>query len=301
VVAFSPDGKLLATGNTDKNIRFWSVAGTNPGQPVRALVGPDAIDSLAISPDGKRLATAGPDGTTRMWDVATGKEIVALRGRQAAFAPDGKVLATGGADGTIRLWDVATGKELRVFETAVRVELHVTFAPDGKTVAMAGGVEEDANPSAREVILWDAATGQVRVRLRGHTDRVFALAFSPDGKRLASASGDGTVIIWRREGRAVARPVPRADNLVSDRLDQLLNQLLTGNRTDEQIAEALYLATIGRLPTDGEKARFAKLQRERPDARQQTFEQLLKALTENPECRAHLKTLQERLKDVPEW
>jgi hypothetical protein len=108
------------------------------------------------------------------------------------------------------------------------------------------------------------------------------------------------VILWHRQVQAVARPASGADHLVSDRLDQLLNQQLKSNRTDERIAEALYLATIGRLPTEGAKARFTKLQREWPDARQQTFEQLLKALTESPECRAHLKTLQERTRDIPE-
>jgi WD40 repeat protein len=299
-VAFSPDGKLLATANIDKTLRLWEVAAMNQ-EPIRTLEGADAVQAIAFSPDGQRLADGSKD-SVRLWDVHSGKEVASLQGHKGpvesvAFSPDGKLLASAGGEGAVRLWEVATGKEVRRVRVSQAPVLCLAFAPDGRRVAVSTGSPDEKKDEAGkgEVIVWDAVTGKIKALLRTQAERIFYVTFSPDGRRLATANSDGTVIIWRREVRPPAGAGPgRVDGLVADRLDQLLSQLLHSNRTDDQVAEALYLATLGRLPTDGEKRNCARLLREKPDARQEAFERLLAALTASTECQAHLEALQKR-------
>ena len=108
-VAFSPDGKTLASGGWDKTVRLWDVATGTEKKILRGHL--DSIHSVAFSPDGKTLASGGWDKTVRLWDVATGTEKKILRGHldsiySVAFSPDGKTLASGSSDGTVGLWDV---------------------------------------------------------------------------------------------------------------------------------------------------------------------------------------------------
>ncbi len=191
-LAFSPDGKTVASAGYDGEVYLWH---TDNGEARSRLLGHSgAVHALAFSPDGKRLASAGDDRAVRVWDADTGKVLRRLEGHTlgvlaVAFAPDGKSLASAGSDYSARVWDLETGKE------RYRLEGHdcgvnaVAFSPDGKLLASAG--DDDM------VRLWDPTTGKPLRKLAGHDGVVVAVAFSPDGKVVASGGVDGTLRLWR--------------------------------------------------------------------------------------------------------
>jgi WD40 repeat protein len=202
-VAFSPDGRTLASASRDRTIQLRDIA---TGQEVRTLRGhASEVWGVAFGPDGRVMASAGWDHTVRLWDVATGGELRVLRGHSAkilavAYAVDGRTVASAGVDRTVRTWDAATGGGLRVLRGHTDQVNGVAFSPDGRTLASAG--------SDRTVRLWDIATGHEVRMLRGHTAQVWGLAYSPDGRTLASASHDGTVALWdvvTGQGRLILR------------------------------------------------------------------------------------------------
>ncbi len=194
-IAYSPDGKRLATASDDKSAKVWDAA---TGQELLTLCCHEAVVyGIAYSPDGGRLATSSTDKTAKIWDAATGQELLTLRGhtdaiRGIAFSPDGTRVATGSYDRTAKVWDAQTGKELLTLVGNTGGIVRVAFSPDGTRLAT-GSYSDDPEHTAK---VWDATTGQVLLTLKGHTNIVYSLAFSPDGKRLATASGDGTAKVW---------------------------------------------------------------------------------------------------------
>jgi WD40 repeat protein len=191
-VAFSPDGKRLASGSGDGLVKIWEVA---DGRLVWEKSGHGGITvySVAFSPDGKLLASGSYDKTVKLWDAKSGKELRTLRGhaqgvRIVAFSADGQWLASCGDDGDVIVWEVETGKAVHILKGHTATVRTVTFSPDGLLVASAGSDET--------IRIWDRKTGKPKQTLRGHNASVRSVAFSPDGGTLASCGLDNTVRLW---------------------------------------------------------------------------------------------------------
>ncbi|MBW4453594.1 MAG: hypothetical protein KME55_13295 [Nostoc indistinguendum CM1-VF10] len=190
-VAFSPNGKLLATGDTNNEIRLYQVV---DGQQMLTCRGHAAwVRSVTFSPNGDIIASGSDDQTVRLWNVSTGKCIANLQGHSSgiqsiAFSTNGHILASSSEDKTVKFWDINTGlcfKTLSVDDYSV---WSIAFSPDGDTV-VTGNDNHTLN-------IWDINTGQSIKILKGHTNRVHSVTFSGDGRILASGSHDHTVRLW---------------------------------------------------------------------------------------------------------
>jgi RNA polymerase sigma factor (sigma-70 family) len=188
-LAFSPDGKLLASGVSA--LRLFDVA---RGKQLQAFGSDQHIKSVAFSPDGKTLAVGRYGQRVALWDTTTFKELRQLDGdrygfrQTVAFAPDGKTLAARG-HGTVALWDPATGKKLHDLPGTLDQVLSMTFSPDGKTVAV-GNLDS-------MIHRYDAATGkELPASAGGHRDWLSFLAFVDRDRAVISASSEGLVRQW---------------------------------------------------------------------------------------------------------
>lgn len=203
-VAFSPDGKTLATGTYGKKIKLWDV---DSGKELAVIEGHNNwVTALAFLPDGKTLVSGSEDTTVRFWDVSSRKEIGKIEGhtgtvRALAVSADGKTLVTASFDKTVKLWNVSVSGDAATAAEKATIEGHtdwvwaLAFSPDGKHLAT-GGSDNTAK-------VWKlGATPELVANLRGHNNWVTSLAFAPDGKRLASASFDRTVRVWSIAGEA---------------------------------------------------------------------------------------------------
>jgi WD40 repeat protein len=206
-IAFSPDGRVLATGGRETGVELWDATAGTKMPDVYGSRGP--VTALAFSPDSKLIGASGPgDGTVWIWDIAARQPVLlipeAVDGctvEALAFHPEGKLLACGGidwlatsgSDGAVCLWDVQDRSRVVGFDGGVS---RLAFHPSGRWLAGAS--------LQNTVTVWDVQDQQPIFVLE-HPDQVTALAFSPDGNWLVTGGDDHTVRVWNvLSGRQVS-------------------------------------------------------------------------------------------------
>lgn len=232
-VAFSPDDKVLATGDTNGEIHLWRVEDSERILTFKGHI--NWVRSIAFNHNGHILISGSDDKTIKLWDVQSGQVIKTLQGhsqniKSVSFSPNERILASGSGDKTIRLWNVDTAQCFLILKKHNHSVQSVAFNPDSSLVASASTDEaiclwdiqtgqclqilQKQAAKVRSVVfrhdgqilasggddqtvrLWDIRTGQCLQTMSEHTAEVTAVKFSPDGQMLASASYDNTVKLW---------------------------------------------------------------------------------------------------------
>jgi WD40 repeat protein len=253
-LAFSPDGRLLATGEDPRTadhgtIRLWDT--TTGKERHRRVTLHGGVTALAFAPDGKTLASVGKDRLVRLRDVAAWKQVRTIETTQVAhtvaFSADGELLAAGGAGEELTVWDAQDGTVLnqlygrggavrraafvpgadivvwvqgasvRAIDASVRGEQHFAYTLDtpGQAVALLDR-RLLARASGARVMLWELTTGSRLIRLKGQDSGVQALALRADGKMMAAGGRDGSVLLWDEQGLLQGRIEAAWLDLASD-------------------------------------------------------------------------------------
>jgi WD40 repeat protein/serine/threonine protein kinase len=194
-VAYSPDGKWLATASSDNTARIWDAQTGALRTTVRTA---DRVITVAFSPDSRLMASGGQDHTVRVWDVIAGREVMALPVgmgiRRVAFSPDGTVLLTAAVQGAVKLWRMPSGTPLGELGGHAAI-MGATFCDNGACIV---------TWDTEKIVVWDAVTLARRTSYQ-QSGGVFAAAVSRTGALIAIGTESGELVLLRGDGSLIAR------------------------------------------------------------------------------------------------
>ncbi|MGH2497017.1 MAG: protein kinase domain-containing protein [Ktedonobacteraceae bacterium] len=197
-VAWSPDGRYIASAGDDNCVLVWETATKNVITCFQAHT--DIVHKVAWSPDGKHIASASIDHTVRVWDAHSRQVKSVYRNTSSivhdlAWSPDGQLIALVGSDDTVQIWNALNRSKIFTYKGHSNSVQAVAWSPDGQYIASGG--------NDQTIHIWEAvrqknrAGGKSAFIYNLHSNTVWSVAWSPDGQYIASASGDGTVHVWQ--------------------------------------------------------------------------------------------------------
>lgn len=190
-MAWSPDGRYLASPSDDNTIRIWEVTS---GECITVFNGhTDAVFDVAWSLDGQRVVSSSKDHTIRMWSLNHSKQIMQSYDEgdwivSVMWSPDGRTIMSGSRDGSFKVWDAERLTVIKAISRLTYGVVNITWSPNDFIVATGSG--------ENSIKLWDAKSYALLRELKDHSGTVWCIAWFNDGKKIASASGDGTIKLW---------------------------------------------------------------------------------------------------------
>ena len=230
-LAYSPDGRQIATANADNTISIWRLGSVDPNTELMLTGHTAPVIDVQFSADGAYLVSASADNTARVWSASTGALLYVLAGHESAvrgavFDMARQAVLTGGADGTARLWQMSTALSGRALAGHGQLINALAFSPDGAQIAT-GGYD-------RLIRTWDNLSGELTLTLR-QSDWINALAYSPDGAWLASGGRDGVAQVIDAASGAVRLTYAQHNGIIDALAYSPDGTLIASGGSDRQV------------------------------------------------------------------